>query len=106
ESVTCTADAPYTVTEQDIIDGGVVNTATGNATTPEGVDPITPPTDTVVTPTGPVPAPPTTPPGGGLATTGADSLAPIPVALALVLLGTVIFLVTRRRRQSMESNSQ
>ncbi|KAB1880909.1 hypothetical protein F6W70_17705, partial [Microbacterium maritypicum] len=51
ESVTCTADAPYTVTEQDIIDGGVVNTATGNATTPEGVDPIIPPTDTETTPT-------------------------------------------------------
>ncbi|QIM17820.1 hypothetical protein G7066_02350 [Leucobacter coleopterorum] len=51
ENVTCTADSPYTVTEGDIIAGGVVNTATGNATTPQGVDPIVPPEDTVTTPT-------------------------------------------------------
>ncbi|QIM17823.1 hypothetical protein G7066_02370 [Leucobacter coleopterorum] len=50
-SVTCTADASYIVTEQDVIDGEVVNTATGLATVPAGVDPIVRPTDTLTTPT-------------------------------------------------------
>ncbi|WP_047522908.1 DUF7507 domain-containing protein, partial [Microbacterium sp. ZOR0019] len=101
DSVTCTTDAPYTVTERDVIDRGVLNTATGNAMTPPGVDPITPPSDTIVTPTGPVPS---NPGGGGdggpLANTGADSLAGVPVALALVLLGTAIFVVTRRKKNT------
>jgi uncharacterized repeat protein (TIGR01451 family) len=50
-SETCTADNLYTVVEADVVAGGVENTATGHGTTPPGVDPIVPPTDTVITPT-------------------------------------------------------
>ncbi len=51
ETTTCTANNPYTVTESDLLGGGVTNTATGNASPPPGVPAIAPPTDTVTTPT-------------------------------------------------------
>ncbi|QIM17579.1 hypothetical protein G7066_00605 [Leucobacter coleopterorum] len=50
-AMTCAADNPYTVTEADVLAGEVTNTATGNASPPSGVPAITPPTDTVTTPT-------------------------------------------------------
>jgi len=49
-SETCTADNLYTVVEADVLAGGVQNTATGHGTTPPGVSPIAPPTDTIVVP--------------------------------------------------------
>ena len=49
-SATCQAPDPYTVTEADLIEGKIVNTATGHATTPPGVDEPTPPTDDVTVP--------------------------------------------------------
>ncbi|TFB16420.1 DUF11 domain-containing protein, partial [Microbacterium sp. 3H14] len=51
ETVTCTADADYTVTEADILAGGVVNTASVSATPPAGVTPPDPVEDTVTVPT-------------------------------------------------------
>ncbi|GMA33446.1 DUF7507 domain-containing protein [Litorihabitans aurantiacus] len=51
EFVTCTADEPYVVTQADVDNGEIVNTATATATPPPGVDPPTPPTSTVETPT-------------------------------------------------------
>ncbi|UPL16250.1 hypothetical protein KV397_00005, partial [Microbacterium aurugineum] len=51
ETVTCTADADYTVVEADILAGGVVNTASVSATPPAGVTPPDPVEDTVIVPT-------------------------------------------------------
>ncbi|MFC6418592.1 hypothetical protein ACFP7B_11050, partial [Sanguibacter inulinus] len=112
QSVECAADTSYTVTAADVLAGKITNTATGGGATPPGVDPIVPPTDTVVTPTGPIPAAPTpaptptpTPvptspsaPGGFLPTTGADALALVSIAVALGLVGTGIHLFRRRRQ--------
>jgi len=49
-SATCQAPEPYAVTEADLVEGKVVNTATGHATTPPGVDEPTPPTTDVTVP--------------------------------------------------------
>ena len=113
QSVTCAADEPYTVTDEDVRSGKITNTATGAGTTPPGVDPIVPPTDTIVTPTGPVPptpspepAPSPSPesapgsPGDFLATTGADSLAFLVAAAALGLLGGAALLLRRRKHNA------
>lgn len=51
ESVTCDADAPYTITQADVDNGQVVNTATATGTPPAGPPVVTPPDDTT-TPVG------------------------------------------------------
>jgi len=50
DSVTCSAPAPYTVTQSDLIAGKIVNTATAEATTPPGVTVPAPSTDDATTP--------------------------------------------------------
>lgn len=75
ESTTCLAGTPRLVTEGDILNGYVTNTATATGSPPPGVTAIDPPTDTVTVPTVPV--------GGGLsliksaALSGADSIADV-----------------------------
>lgn len=49
-TVTCTADAPYTVTDADVVAGGAINTATATAVPPNGL-PAPTATGTVDTPT-------------------------------------------------------
>lgn len=48
--VTCAATGPYAVSEQDVLAGSVVDTATVTADVPPGASRPTPPTDTVAVP--------------------------------------------------------
>jgi hypothetical protein len=74
--------------------------ATGPAPTPT---PTPTPTVTPTAATGPTTAPPATGQGGGLALTGANGTLIGGVGLALLVLGGLAFLFTRRRRTSFTS---
>jgi uncharacterized repeat protein (TIGR01451 family) len=53
QTITCTGDAPHTVTDADVVAGQISNTGTADGTAPVGVAPVVPPTSTATTPTVP-----------------------------------------------------
>ncbi|MGW4379809.1 DUF7507 domain-containing protein [Kitasatospora sp. NPDC004531] len=102
--LTCTAD--YTVTEEDLSENLLTNTATATGHAPDGAS-VTSPESTAqvaVEPTGPVPTPTPTPtpspsrPGHELAHSGTATTRVLGYAALVLLAGTVLVLSVRRRR--------
>nr|WP_047522906.1 hypothetical protein [Microbacterium sp. ZOR0019] len=89
ESMTCHSEKGYTVTKQDVANGSVDNVATGHASVPEGVDPITPPTSETTTPANEITY---------LASTGGSNLGLIGGAAALLMVAGGVLLLARRMK--------
>lgn len=92
ESMTCHSAMGYTVTKQDVANGKVHNVATGHASVPEGVDPITPPKSETTTPANEATY---------LASTGGGNLSFLGGAAALLVIAGGVLLLTRRVRSQV-----
>ena len=92
----CISDV-YVVTQADIDAGRVLNVATAGGTTPPGGG-VTSPPSVVEVPTAPDSGPP-----GSLAFTGSNVVSSVAVGLLLLVLGLLMVLVARRRRESTEA---
>lgn len=91
KSTRCRAEEPYVITEQDVNNGKVRNTAVAFGT-PPGKPPVETPPDETETPT-------EDPPPSSLASTGADVPIAALTAGVIALLAGLVFLVFARRRR-------